>query len=126
MFSGSGWGALRDEGCDDAHSAAPPSPTAYQSEEQETNDGNPAEVGRANDVAEPHGAHGDHQEVDALPVAHVVNVGKVGEVASVLQLISCRVVGGKARNEESELGVHHTYAAKFGGTTGLGVTVHVT
>ena len=79
----------------------------YQPEEEEADDADAAEEGRANDVAEADGAHGDHEEVDALPVAHVVNLGKVGEVASVLQLISCRVVGGKARNEESELGVHH-------------------
>ena len=79
----------------------------YQPEEEEADDADAAEEGRADDVAEADGAHGDHEEVDALPVAHVVNLGKVGEVASVLQLISCRVVGGKARNEESELGVHH-------------------
>ena len=78
----------------------------YQPEEEEADDADAAEEGRTDDVAEADGAHGDHEEVDALPVAHVVNLGKVGEVASVLQLISCRVVGGKARNEESELGVH--------------------
>ena len=76
----------------------------YQPEEEEADDTDSAEEGRANDVAEADGAHGDHEEVDALPVAHVVNLGKVGEVASVLQLISCRLVGGKVRKEESEWG----------------------
>ena len=74
------------------------SPTTYQSEEQETDDADPAEECGADDVAEPDGAHGDHEEVHALPVAHVVNVGKVGEVASVLQLISCRWWWWKGEN----------------------------
>ena len=76
----------------------------YESDEEEHDLEAPAERGHAGNVAVPDGRHGHHEEVDALPVAHVVNLGKVGEVASVLQLISCRVVGGKVRNEESEFG----------------------
>lgn len=58
----------------------------YQSDQQETDQENSAQLGRAGNVPESYCAHGNHEEIYCVPIAYWMGVGEIWEVARVLQL----------------------------------------